>query len=90
MDNMTQFGLIAGICGLVLLIALLKRRAQLVLNFLVRTALGAIGVIFTNDFFAAQGIAIAVGLNPASLLTIGILGFGGFALLYGIVTCKFL
>ena len=46
--------------------------------------------IYANDFFTSQGIAISVGLNPVSLLTIGILGIGGFALLYGILACKFL
>ena len=49
-----------------------------------------IGIIYANDFFTSQGIAISVGLNPVSLLTIGILGIGGFALLYGILACKFL
>lgn len=90
MDSMTQFGIIAGICILVIFIALLKRRSQVILNFLVRMVLGAICIIFTNDFLAGQEISIAVGLNPVSLLTVGILGFSGFALLYGIVFCKFL
>ena len=55
-----------------------------------RIVLGGIGIIYANDFFTSQGIAISVGLNPVSLLTIGILGIGGFALLYGILACKFL
>lgn len=90
MDRAVWFAVIAGSCALVLGIALLKRRSQLVLNFLVRVALGAVGIIFTNDFLVQQGIAIAVGLNPVSLLTVGILGFGGFALLYAIVASNFL
>lgn len=90
MDRAVWFAVIAGSCALVLGIALLKRRSQLVLNFLVRVALGAVGIIFTNDFLVQQGISIAVGLNPVSLLTVGILGFGGFALLYAIVASNFL
>lgn len=90
MDRVIWFGVIAGSCALVLCIALLKRRSQLVLNFLVRVALGAVGIIFTNDFLVQQGISIAVGLNPVSLLTVGVLGFGGFALLYAIMASKFL
>lgn len=86
----TAFLMIAISLGLVLMILLLKKRMQLVLNFLVRSVLGAIGIIFANDFLATQGIAVAVGLNPISVLTIGTLGFGGFAMLYGIVMCKFL
>lgn len=90
MQQTEAFGVILAILGAVLLIAAVKRKSQVLLNFLVRTVLGAICVIFTNDYLAAQGIALAVGLNPVSLLTLGTLGVGGFALLYGIVACKFL
>lgn len=90
MDEMTSFGMIAGILGLILFIALLKQRAQLLLQFLVRLALGAVCIFFTNDFLKNQGILLEVGLNPATLLTVGILGFNGFVLLYGILACEFL
>lgn len=90
MDTFTAIGVLVGSCGIVLFILLMKKRAQLVLNFLVRVVLGAICIIFLNDFFANQGISVSVGLNPVSLLTIGTLGISGFALLYGIVAAKFL
>lgn len=90
MDTYTAMGMIGGICGMVLLILLMKKRAQLVLNFMVRMVLGAIGMILLNDFLQNQGISITVGLNPTSLLTVGTLGAPGFALLYGIVATKFL
>lgn len=67
-----------------------REKIQMLLNFMIRIVLGGIGIIYANDFFTSQGIAISVGLNPVSLLTIGILGIGGFALLYGILACKFL
>lgn len=87
---MNAYGLMAGSCGLVLVIAVLKSRAQLLLNFLVRMILGVIGIIFVNDLLATQGISLAVGINPITLLTSGSLGFGGVALLYAILACKFL
>ncbi len=90
MEFMVSFALVAGICVLVLVIAMLKRRAQFLLNFLVRMTLGAICITFVNDLLASQGIGLAVGLNPVSLLTSGILGFGGVALLYAILACNFL
>lgn len=90
MNGMASYGLMAGVCALVLLITLLKRRAQIVLGFLVRMVLGMICITFTNDLLAAQGIALSVGMNPVSLLTTGTLGFSGVALLYGISACKFL
>lgn len=90
MNDSIWFGAIAGICLLVLLIAVLKSRAQIVLNFLVRMVLGAVCIIFINDLLAEQQILLVVGLNPVSLLTTGSLGFGGVALLYAIVACGLL
>ena len=52
--------------------------------------LGIFCIIYANDLLAAQGIPLAVGINPISLLTTGSLGFGGVALLYGILALKFL
>lgn len=90
MEKITAFQIMAGMLLLVLGIVLLKQKSQIVWNFLVRSVLGAICILFTNDFLAAQGIAVAVGLNPVSLLTVGTLGFGGFAALYGILFTQFL
>ena len=90
MDKMWAAAVITGICCMILLIVLLKSRAQVVLNFLVRGILGAICIIFLNDFFENQGISIVVGLNPISLLTVGTLGISGVVLLYSIVATKFL
>lgn len=79
---------IVAICLLVLLIGLLKRKAELVLNFAVRIVAGAVAVYFTNQLFQSQGSSIAVGMNPYSLLTMGFLGFGGYGLLYGVMIYK--
>lgn len=90
MDQRLSIGIIAGICILVLAITLAKKYAQIFFNFLVRAVLGAIGILFANDFFQGQALQLSVGLNPATLLTVGILGFGGFVLLYAIVASKYL
>mgnify|MGYP003241475383 FL=1 len=71
---------IIGVLGMVLFIVVIGKKIQMLLNFMIRIVLGGIGIIYANDFFTSQGIAISVGLNPVSLLTIGILGIGGFAL----------
>lgn len=41
-------------------------------------------IFFVNEFLGAQGISVQVGLNPWTVLTSGILGTPGVALLYGI------
>ncbi len=85
MDQGTVFFIMVGICALVLLIGLLKRKAEMLLNIIVRIIVGCVAMIFFNDFLQQQGIPISAGLNPLNILTIGSLGTGGFALIYGIL-----
>ena len=79
---------IIGVLGMVLFIVVIGKKIQMLLNFMIRIVLGGIGIIYANDFFTSQGIAISVGLNPVSLLTIGILGIGGFVVVFWIFGCK--
>ena len=90
MDQKTGMLALAVICGIIHLILLLRKKAQIILNFLVRTVLGAIVILFVNDILKTQGFDIYVGLNAVTLLTSGTLGFPGVALLYGIQATKFL
>lgn len=85
MEEKNVFMIMAGICALVLLIGVLKQKAAILLNILVRTIVGCVGIILLNDFLQKQGIPVSAGLNPLNLLTIGSLGTGGFALIYGIL-----
>ena len=84
--SLTSFWIIAGSCVLVLGIMILKNRAR----FLVRAVLGACTIACVNKWLAQQGIMLAVGINPVTLLTTGSLGFSGVALLYGILLLKIL
>lgn len=90
MNEKTGVMIIAIACGIVLLITVMRKKAQFILNFLVRMVFGAIVIFFVNDVLEKQGIDVSVGLNAVSLLTAGTLGFPGVALLYGIIATKFL
>lgn len=85
MEQKSVFLIMTGICALVLLIGMLKRRAAIVLNIIVRIIAGCVAMIFLNDFLQKQGIPVSAGINPLNLLTLGSLGTGGFALIYGIL-----
>ena len=85
MKQENVFVIMVGICVLVLLIGILKQKAAIVLNLIVRVVVGCVGIILLNDFLQKQGIPVAAGLNPLNLLTIGSLGTSGFALIYGIL-----
>ncbi len=81
---------ILGMCAFILLIGTMKKKAELILNFLVRMVVGLVCVYFLNEFLQAKGVPVEVGINPLCALTLGSLGTGGFVLLYGIACCKFL
>lgn len=85
MDLKTGALALGGICVLALMIGTLRRRAEIILNFCVRAILGIVAIYTVNIVLNGLGIEKTVGLNPISVLTVGSLGTGGFALLYGIL-----
>lgn len=84
MDVRMSMQILAGVCGLVLLILVMKKKAQFFLNFLLRTGLGAAMIMWVNNILVGQDIGVSVGLNFWSLLTSGSLGIPGVALLFAI------
>ena len=84
MDVRLSMQVLAGVCGLVLLILVMKKKAQFFLNFLLRAGVGAAMIMWVNSILIKQGIVISVGLNLWSLLTSGSLGIPGVALLFAI------
>ncbi len=85
MDTKIGMLALAAVCVAVLAIGFLKRKAEIVLNFLVRTVLGVMAIYLLNMLLAKAGMEGAVGINPISVLTVGSLGTGGVALLFGIL-----
>lgn len=75
---------------LVLAIGALRKSREILVNFALRVIVGILVIYFVNEFFIMQELNIAVGINLVTILTAGILGFPGLALLYGIVIYKFL
>lgn len=58
------------------------RKIEWLLNLVIRSFFGIIGIHYLNFFFGIGGIFVKVGINPVSVLTVGILGFPGFVGLY--------
>lgn len=90
MDFRYGAAVIVLVCLIVLLIGILKKRAVIVLNFLVRVVVGMVCIYVINQFLAKQGIAVEVGMNLLSVLTSGVLGISGVMMLYGILFLQFL
>lgn len=82
--------MIGAACGLVLLIAAVRSRTELLVNFVLRAVLGTLSVYFINLFLEAQGLAWEVGIGAVSIVVSGLLGIPGVFLLYGINICRYL
>ena len=84
MDRMLAMQILAGACGLVLAVIFLRRKMPFFLEFLLRTGVGAVSILWLNSLMIQQGITANVGLNFWSLLTSGTLGIPGVVLLFAI------
>ena len=73
MERMYGIAAITSVCILVILIGVLKKNAEVLLNFAARTVVCFLCSHFLNSFFLARGLDVAVGINLISFLTYGTL-----------------
>ena len=90
MDNTIGIVMIGAACLLVLLVAAMRSRTQILLNFILRAVLGLLIIYFVDSFLDGRGIPVHVGLGAVSLVMSGLLGAPGVLLLYGIGVCAWL
>lgn len=84
MDTYVGAILIVGILVLVLLIGVMKSRAEFIINFVLRGVMGMMIVYFVNFLFADSIPDMIIGYNTITFLAGGLLGIPGVAMLYGI------
>ena len=72
------------VLAIIMLIMAVKTNSNLILNFVLRSVAGSLLIFGINFCLESAGYSLAVGLNPMSVLTSGILGFPGVILLFGI------
>lgn len=90
MENYYGIAAIGLICLVVLLMGNMKQKTGMISTFVLRAFAGALGICVVNEILKSQGIAVAPGVNPATVLTVGTLGISGFALIYAILFYRFL
>ncbi|TGY96085.1 transcriptional regulator [Petralouisia muris] len=76
---------IAVLCVLILFIGAMKQKSEALTTFVLRGFVGAVGICVVNEILKSQGVTVAAGINPVTVLTIATLGISGFALIYGIL-----
>lgn len=72
------------LCVVFLLALAIYRKAEWLMNLLLRGILGTLGIYFVNVFLQNKGISLGIGINEVSVLTVSILGFPGFLALYAL------
>ena len=90
MGNLNGAIVILAVCLIVLAIGAMGRKVEWLVNFILRAVMGTVGIYAINYMLAARELQVAVGINPFTVLTSGILGFPGIAVLYGIHFFKIL
>lgn len=56
-------------------------------NVILRIVFGAIGIFAMNAIFSSFSQHVIVGINPETMIILGLLGAPGFVMLYGISFC---
>ncbi len=87
MDYRDGMVMIGGACILVMLVAAMRSRTELLLNFILRAVCGLLAIYFINSFLGSAGISVRVGIGLASAVISGALGIPGIALLYAVGIC---
>lgn len=77
-----------GVGVLLLAVSFLGKRAEWFLNLVLRSVFGTILICFINWGLEMLGIAVTVGINAATVLVAGILGFPGILALYGLAVYR--
>lgn len=90
MGNPGGIAAIVAVCLIVLAIGAMGQRVEWLINFILRAVMGTVGIYAVNYLLAERQMQVAVGINPFTVLTSGILGFPGVAVLYGIHFFKIL
>ncbi len=90
MGNAGGAFVIIAVCLIVLAIGAMGRKVEWLVNFILRAVMGTVGIYAINYMLAGRQLQVAVGINPFTVLTSGILGFPGVAVLYGIHFFKIL
>lgn len=90
MVNTSGIAAIIVVCLIVLAIGAMGQKVEWLINFILRAVMGTVGIFVINYALAARQVQVAVGINPLTVLTSGVLGFPGVAVLYGIHFFKIL
>ena len=68
------------LAGVILLVSIFAKKMEWFLNFATRLCLGALALYLTSEVMVRLSLECQVGINPATLKTISLLGIPGYVL----------
>lgn len=80
----TIFAIIIVVCLIFIGVSIVKKRFDLLIDFLLRSFVGTAGIYLLDFVLTISGYQITVGVNAFTILSNGLLGLPGFILLYGL------
>lgn len=83
MESYIFIGVIVA-CVIFLVICIVRKRPDLIINFGLRACIGTAGIYVIDLILKSKGYDINVGINTATILTNGLLGLPGFLMLCGL------
>ena len=72
--------LMIGACVILIIYLLFTNPIKTLVRIVIGCAVGAVGMLAANSFLAPLGVF--VGINPVTVLIVGVLGLPGFVMLY--------
>lgn len=76
------------LAGVVLLVSILANKIEWFLNFATRVCIGGLTLYITSEVMVRFSIPGSIGVNSATLGTIGLLGIPGYILVMSIEVLK--
>lgn len=68
------------LAGVILLVSIVAKRMDWFLNYATRLCLGALALYLTSEAMTMLSMNCQVGVNPATVHTVSVLGIPGYAL----------
>jgi inhibitor of the pro-sigma K processing machinery len=81
-----EFIIIIGVCVAIIVAAILCKKVEWVVNFVLRAVAGILILSLVNTILTSNGVQYVPGINGVNIVSMGFLGLPGVILLYGITT----
>ncbi len=79
------FAIIIGVCLLVLVLAIVFKKIEWLVNFVFRALLGVVLLYCINSVLVNFGVTKVPGINGVNVTSIGLFGMPGIFLLYAVM-----